>query len=468
MNPGSSQTEGQLPFGVDFQKSLLRLLLEDDSFAHAVVPYLQPHYFANEIIGWCFGVASRYREQYGGMPSAQVLLQETTKVDQRIRPAYQALVEQLGQAQLKDEQYMRDAVLDFVKRNIFVRSYQECRQLYNAGKVEEAYDRMMERMHQIVHTTWEPVDEGWFYDELPRRHMTRIRGDVLDDAITTGLRWLDHILGGGLHIGELGIWVADAKGGKSTMLVNHGIAATRIQQKKVAHFVFEGSRKQTEARYDAGVMEELYHVVKNGNIDGARYAREWQRYQHYKGLLWIRGFTERWDYSIVDIHEELKRLKRQRGWEPDLVIVDYGDLLRGRDKVYPNETEKQKAAFRDMKSLANRGYGVWTASQARRPEKGRENVVHFIHAREIADCYDKVRVADFLGSINSTVEERAAFMARLLAEMYRDNEANSSLLVRADFSRMIIREEGGLVSPSMTETQSTQQLGERRQQHVRI
>jgi replicative DNA helicase len=468
MSQGSLPDQGRLPFGVDFQKSLLRLLIEDDSFAQAIAPHLQPQYFANEIVGWAFGMMQRYHAQYGGMPSIRVLLQETTKVDERIRPAYQIFIEQIGQSSLSDEQYMRDQTLDFVKRNIFVRTYQETRQLYNAGSVEKAYDLMMERMQQITTTTWEPKDESWFFENFAARQTARLRAEPDDDAITTGLKWLDHILNGGLHIGELGIWIAYAKGGKSTMLVNHGIAATTLQRKRVAHFVFEGARKQVEDRYDAGLMEELYQYVRRGEITGEKYSREWERYQLYKGLLWIRGFTQRWDYSVVDVHAELRRLKQQFGWVPDLVIIDYGDLLRGREKHYANETEKQKAAFQDLKSLSNRGYAVWTASQARRPDKGSENRAHWIYSREIADCYAKIRIGDFLGSINSTIEERSEHLARLLAELYRDNDANQSLLVRADFSRMIIREEAGLVSPSLTDTQPSQNLGQRRQQLVRV
>lgn len=459
MSQDNVYQEEKLPFGLDFQKSLMRLLIEDDAFAHAVAPHLQPQFFANEIIGWAYHVAHNFREQYGGMPSLMVLKQEADKVDVRMRPAYQALVDQIGQASLRDEHYMRDKTIDFVKRNIFVRTHQEVRQLFNSGQVDKAYDLTMERINQIQNATWQPVDRGWLYDELPRRHMARLRGDLVDEAITTGLPWLDHILNGGLHIGELGIWIAEAKGGKSTMLVNHGVAATTLAMAPTAHFVFEGKRSQVEARYDSALMEEVYHKVKLGDISPQRYAQVWERYRQHKGLLVVRGFTEDWDYSIIHVHEELKVLEQQYGWKPKLIIIDYGDLIRGRAKTYPNETEKQKAAFRDQKSLANRGYAIWTASQAQRPKEGSEDKPHWIYSRMIADCYDKVRVGDFLGSINSTLKERNLKIARLLAELYRDNEANQSLVVRADFTKMLIREEPGLVSPDMPDTQTALPLG---------
>jgi hypothetical protein len=102
--------------------------------------------------------------------------------------------------------------------------------------------------------------------------------------------------------------------------------------------------------------------------------------------------------------------------------------------------------------LANRGYAVWSASQAQRPEKGAENDAHWLHARQIADCYEKVRVADFLGSLNITNEERIAKVMRLYAELYRDNEADKGWVVRCDFSTMTIRSDPTAKSPPLPDT----------------
>jgi len=76
----------------------------------------------------------------------------------------------------------------------------------------------------------------------------------------------------------------------------------------------------------------------------------------------------------------------------------------------------------------------------------------------IAECFDKVRVADFIGSINQTSEERQANQMRLFAELYRDNEAGKVFLVKSDFSRMTIegiRNAGEAVLPSSTELVAT-------------
>jgi hypothetical protein len=281
--------------------------------------------------------------------------------------------------------------------------------------------------------------------------MRRLTDDPSSKAIATGFPNLDHILNGGLSKGELGLWVAYPKTGKSTMLANQGMAATRLQLRRTAHFVFEGSRAQVEDRYESGFTEELYRTIRTEGLTSAKYQEAYQSYQLMRGCLYIRGFTEEWNYTCADVHESIKDLKKMHGWVPDLVIVDYGDLLNGRG-TYANDRENQKAAFRDLKSLANRGYAVWSASQAQRPKEGAENNADWLYARQIADCYEKVRVADFLGSLNITNAERTAKVMRLYAELYRDNEADKGWVVSCDFAKMTIRSDPKAKSPSLPDT----------------
>jgi hypothetical protein len=232
------------------------------------------------------------------------------------------------------------------------------------------------------------------------------------------------------------------------LLVNHGVQAVRRGDHRVLHAVFEGSRALVANRYDTVFAQAEYRKVKTGNIDQTVFERLQYDYSMYVGRLILRGFTEHWTYSAADIFDEIKELKRVYGWEPDAVIVDYGDLLRGRGTGFRSEFEHQQAAFRDLKSLANRGYAVWTATQAQRPTRDIEADVNVLTSRNVADCYAKIRVADYIGSINQTAEERQKCQMRLHAEMCRDSEAGKTFLVHADFARMTIQSVRGQGDPA--------------------
>ncbi len=140
MVAGTSQqpyapTQPRFPFDIEFQKSLLRLITEDDSFGVAAAKHLRPEHFEHEILSWVYSRIARHREQYNTVPTLGVVMQATRELEQSIRPLYSAMVDAVKQSSLRDSGWLRDQVLDFVRRNIFVRAFHEGRDLYNGGKV---------------------------------------------------------------------------------------------------------------------------------------------------------------------------------------------------------------------------------------------------------------------------------------------------------------------------------------------
>lgn len=402
------------------------------------MPHLKPGFFENEVHGWAFQRMEEYRVRYEGVPPMRLVIEQTRSLDLRAREFFRLTLERVLEADLSAERWLRDTVTDFIKRHLFVAAFHESRNFFNTGNVAQSYEVMYRAMDRIFHTQWESVDRSFFFEELPQRMAVRMGSDLHSDAVPTGIPELDHVLGGGLKKGELGIWVAYPKRGKSTMLVNLGAQAVRRADARVLHYVLEGSRKMVENRYDAVFAQEEYSRIKDGSLSTEAWQRLQYEYQAYRSKLVIRGLTERWTYSVADLQEEIRELKHRFGWVPDQLVVDYGDLLRAREEHLRTETEVQRAAFRDLKTLANRGYSLWSASQAQRPKDDIEVSTEVLQARKVADCYDKVRVADFLGSINQTQEEREAKQARLFAELYRDNAAGTLILVYADFKKMTI------------------------------
>jgi hypothetical protein len=438
----------RLPFDLDFQKSLLRLIAEDDVFGSSALVHLYPQFFDDDILGWICGFMRRFFETHAAIPSLAAVLQEAGRMDSAIRDIYGAMVHEVQKASLRDEIWLRGATLDFVRRNVFVSAFQESRVLYNAGKVTEAYDLMMGRMEDLGRVGWESISEEWLFDDLQKRHTQRVISGPGQDAIPTGFPSLDHVLGGGLHPGELGVWMAYAKVGKTTLLINHGVAACR-RQFKVLHVVLEGSLGLIVDRYDSAFLRESYREVKTGTMDPKAYALALKEYQYFKGTCVVRSFVDQWDISVLDIDSELRRLERNHGWKPDLIIIDYADLMTGRERqFYRTETESQRAAYRDIKRLAGRGYGVWTASQARRPSDKQMETAHILFSNSAADTYEKVRVADFWGSLNQTNDEKTAKTMRLYYEMYRDNAAGILKQIRADSDKMWMHEDPQLQVPN--------------------
>ena len=456
--------QSNLPFGTDFQGMLLKLLVENTAFSRSLVGYLKPNYFQNEAMAWAWGWALHYRESYAALPSFALIMDQTRFLDANLQPVYQAVLDMVRQRPVSDELYLRDQTMDFVRRQIFRQSFLDSKDLFNAGHVDKAYDMVQERMDELRAVQWETADRQWLGEGFAERHIERQRTMAEGTFYTgTAIPMIDNTLGGGAYPGFAGLWLARPKAGKTTFLTNLGAVAMRAYQRNVLHVPLEGSGKYIADRYDTIFTEELYANVRSGDIDAARYALAFQEMQMMRRKCVIRAFTDEWDYDITHVWNEMRELKQMYGWEPDVIILDYVDLLNGRPKPggYKSDTSSAKAASQDVKSLANRGYAVWTASQVQRPkDKDFDETQEVLKSREIADCYARVRIFDLIGSLNQTREERQQGVLRLYLELYRDGESDQEILVSADFQRMKIG--GAPVAPATLNPSAThvqKQLG---------
>lgn len=438
----------QIPYGAEWQRLFVHELVDDDRFGDLMAAHVEARYLDNEIAQWVVATCAVHRQRYGVQPSWAALEEYARRLEPGTRQLYVLGLEQIRQAPTRDAMWVRATAVDWVKRNVFARGFLGARDLFNANKVDAAYDslmREMDRFNDVVLDS-DAVEESWLFEDLPRRQAERA-SNLRNTATPTGIPQLDQLLGGGLDLGMLGIWMAYSKVGKTTMLINLGRVAVRACMRNVAHFYFEGTQKQITNRYDASFSAELYNAVKRGDFGGERYYALWQEYQHYQRKLYVRGFRGRWDYSVLDIWEALERLRRREGWEPDVLIVDYADLLRGRGS-HANEWDSNAAAYRDLKTLAEkrRGYALWTAAQAKKPQSDTyDTVPHVLKSNDLGGRYEKVKVADFLASMNATLEERSIQgLMRVWVEAVRDNPAGREFTVPVDHDRMLFGLGAGL------------------------
>lgn len=423
--------------GLPFQAQALKILVEDPSFSRALADHVSPAFFQHPSMAWAWSAVREYRKTYRNAPSWAWLFDAARRLPGAESQERLAVLDHVWRQPITDEEWLRRSVIDYVKRSIFKAAMVDAKDLFVVGKYDEAYDMMQQRIGEI-RITAETVDRGWISEDFTARVASRADPTSRVSLVGTGIMPLDQILEGGAYPGFLGTWIAYPKAGKTTTLVNLGAATMALFGRRMLHVVLEGSRPMVEARYDAIFTQELYSHVKRGQIDAGRYQAAVVEMQRLKSLGVIRGYTENWDTSVLHIEAELASLKHQYGWEPDVIVVDYADLLRARTPQ-ASETHEQIQAYKDLKKLAERGYRIWTASQAQRPNREDWDVTpHEITSNSIADAYGKVRICDFIGSINMTTAEKQQGITRYYCEMFRDGACNLLIEAQSDFSRMTI------------------------------
>ncbi len=426
-----------LTFDAGFQRAVLRLMMADDVFALRCFEWLTHEHFTQEAHGWMFRLFHEHWQQWQQRCTEIVLRDAVRRLPQERALRFAAEAENvIALGVVPERDWIKAQLAEFIKQAIFAEAHQQSAQLFNAGKRSEAYDTTMRAMERLQDVSFDDVDRIWLFDELPERQRERIRKamDPMTGVFSTGIRQLDDLTEGGVHEGELWAVFAYAKRCKSTWLINQGFSATRVHRAPTVHFVLEGTGDQVAARYDACFSMELYTHVKRGEIDPTLYNALAQEYADLRRLMVIRTLNE-WDVTILDIQAELHYLKSQ-GFIPRMMITDYMDLGRSRDKV-DTETQNQINFARDLKRLHNNsGMAGWSAWQATRPPKGAHTKAHVLSSSNVADAYAKVRIVDAFGSLNATDDEMERGEMRVFWEGHRDAPVHKLWTITNDLARM--------------------------------
>jgi replicative DNA helicase len=249
----------------------------------------------------------------------------------------------------------------------------------------------------------DPSDFGYDYlKDFEKRFEIKAR-----NPITTGWQDIDDLCRGGLGKGELGVVIAPTGAGKSMALVHLGAQAIKLG-KTVVHYTLELADTVTASRYDSC-------ITKIPLSDLHSFKEEiYEQVQDMEGTLIVKEYPTK-SASTRSLRTHLEKL-RMRDIIPDMIIIDYGDLLR----PISGKNEKRhelESIYEEMRGLAQEfNCTCWTASQTNRSGLNAE----VITMESISEAFNKCFVADFIFSLSRTVEDKQSNTGRLFVAKNRN------------------------------------------------
>jgi replicative DNA helicase len=202
---------------------------------------------------------------------------------------------------------------------------------------------------------------------------------------------------GGLAPGELGVVMAPAGIGKSWLLINIGANSLK-NGKNVIHYTLELNENYVGQRYDSVLTGIPAQNLKN-------YQDEIEnKMKTLNGELTIKYYPTK-SVGVMGLKAHIEK-SIMLGKKPDVVVVDYADLLKVNSK---DKHEALEELYEDLRGMAGEyQVPIWTATQANRSAL-EEDV---IEADKIASSYGKVMVSDFLMSLSRKVEDKMSGTGR--------------------------------------------------------
>jgi replicative DNA helicase len=378
-------------YGFGFQVKVIAALFTDRIFLQQIADIIQADYFESDANSWLLEIILEHFRQYKAPPSKDVLKVKITEIENDILKT--AVLEQLKEVfrymESDDLSFVKDEILKFCKNQEIKRAIMDSVSLLKMGNYDEIKSKMDSAMKAGADT-----DIGLDYvNNVGARYNEAAR-----HTITTGWDVIDDLMDGGLAPGELGVVMAPAGIGKSWMLINIGANAVRAG-KTVIHYTLELNENYVGQRYDS--------VLTGINAQTLKHHQETveEKMRSLTGELTIKYYPTK-SVGVMALKAHIEKTIMQ-GKTPDLVIVDYGDLLKVNTKK--DKHEALEDLYEELRGMAGEyKIPVWTASQAGRSALEED----IIEADKIASSYGKVMVADFLMSLSRKVEDKMSGTGR--------------------------------------------------------
>lgn len=414
-------------FTPDIQKQILALLWKDDNRYAVYKDCIQPRYFTNAVLMDVCNIIFAYKEKYQKSPSLDVIVQEVetlmsgSKVKAKLSDDYETLLTDLVGYELENSEYLNDLVVEFGKKQALTEAVMEGADIIEKGgdygKIKEEIENALlvgENLDDLGVDYWETCEE---------RTKKYTENDVIQ-RITTGSACFDGVLNGGLGKSELGVIIAPPGRGKTTFLQNLAMAASEAGF-NVAYYFFENNENQISRNFDIRVLERPFDYLKENH---SKVLKSLLNHKKFKkpGKLIVKKYKVD-EATTNTIRGHLKRLELIKEFVPDMILVDYGTLMKPT-RMFKEKRDNYEQVFKDLRALCDDfDVALWTAAQTNRGGFGKKVVT----SEDLAECFAIINIADVATCLCQTVREQADHIIRYYLAKIRD-QADHYQLVGTD------------------------------------
>lgn len=389
----SEQIDTLSKYGQSFQSKVVSALITDNKFLDTISEITTAKFFENDANKWIVSEILSYHEEYRKPPTLDVFKSQLSKVDNEVLK--KTVVEQLRhvftQVGNVDLDYIKNEFTNFCINQNLKGVILQSVDLLKAGSYDRIKD-LVDRAMKVGQENNLGMDYIEDYDERTE--------DLNRTTVPTKWQPINDLMDGGLGPGELGVVVAPSGVGKTWILTAIGAEAVR-QGLSVVHYTMELSEHYVGARYDTVFTGTPSAELKDKKDEVKA------KITNLKGKLLIKYFPPK-GVTVKKLQQHIEKMVTLDN-KPDVIIVDYADLLLSHSNKSDSTYAEQGGVYIDLRGMSGElEIPVWTASQTNRSAIDSE----VIEADKIADSYAKVMNADFIMSWSRKSKDKLNDTAR--------------------------------------------------------
>jgi replicative DNA helicase len=442
-------------YGKSFQEKLAFIILDDRSFSDRMIEVLNIEFFEYKYLQLFTRKIFEHKKKYNTHPSYETmktilksdLSDENEVLQKQAREYYVKCISSMDI--LQDIEYVKDVALDFCRKQKLREAMIKSTSLLQKSSFDEIYQVINDALKAGSST-----DYGYdFHADFEKRYEI-----VNRNTISTGWEKIDNIINGGAGRKELGVVIAPTGAGKSMVLVHLGATALKMGM-TVVHYTLELAESVIARRYDSCLTGFPLSTL-NENKDAI-----WKQVKDIDGKLIVKEYPTK-TASTNTIRAHLTKLVQQ-GIKPDMIIVDYADLLR-TTSARKEKREELEGIYEELRAIMQENNVVgWTASQTNRT--GLESEI--ITMQSISEAFNKCFVADFIFSVSRTTEDRQTNGGRIYIAKNRNGPDGLVYSIFMDTSNVDIKvieqyRKGENITPVLSDDERQKMMFDKYKKHM--
>lgn len=427
------------------QENLLTLLCFDKNTAPIISSVLPIELFENEYFRTIASLAIHFYESFKDTPNEHIADLLEDKINDVKNPRsgeiYRKVVLQLFENKDNvNSQYVMAELMKFVRQQRMKVAVVEAAKHIKEQRLDEAETILSDSLKSNV----DIFDKGFFITETVKS-LRFLRKETF--AFPIGIKQLDDNEFGPAP-GELLVILAGPNKGKSHFLIHIGKTCT-LARLKVLHISLEMKDDNVSERYIQSLFslskqpemvelsrfrfDELNKLsrfevegvkrphTRNNDSIGSFLARKLKERENRFKLL-IKEFPTG-ALTIKGLEAYLDSLLRFENFTPDVILLDYADLMR---LDYQNLRTSTGEIYKELRRIAaERNLAMVTASQSNR--LGEDSKV--ISLKHLAEDFSKAATADNIIAYCQTATEARMNLARLFVAKARNGKKDYSVLL---------------------------------------
>ncbi len=423
-------------FTPDFQQRVVSLLVRDRRFSAGLSAYIRPEQFSDVMGGAYLREAVRFIKHWNAEYSehAQTLpryvfeqwghqwtLQQSANVEYH-RAAWLRLGWDLYENTQPGDDYVREQTIAWVKHQEQQLLLIEAKEKFAAGTSLSEFG-LLTRVRDIDRISAMQSDIGITLGFNAAVEYDRFMTVKPRLVLPLGYDRLDAAVSGGMGRKELLVIAAPPNTGKTTVACSF---SARWMKKGhfVVYYTLEQAREQIHDKHIGAHTNVLPDTLRQH----PECAQAWINYLCSSGGRLIVQEYPMGKATVDDIAQHLTAVEAVYGRLPDVVVVDYADLMKSQGK-YDQLRHNVSLTYTDLRGLASEfNVLVVTPTQTNRSSVG-EEVVTIEH---LAEAFDKAAIADVIIALCQTEQEEKDGVMRLFLAKNRHGKKYMSFPYRVN------------------------------------